>query len=86
MEIGEVVSCTFINVPPNTIAVKKVVDPVSQDKFEFYGSLNGTIGHNQYIVKPRIEPSGEYLSVREKPINHGNWIQLSARNPAQSGR
>jgi hypothetical protein len=82
LETGETVTCNFINVPPNTIAVKKVVTKASIAKFEFHGSLNGIIGHNEYLVKPNIVPTGELMSVIEKPLI--GW-KLSSINCVESG-
>jgi LPXTG-site transpeptidase (sortase) family protein len=86
LELGETVTCNFINVPPNTIAVKKVVTVPSAAKFEFYGALNGIIGHNEFLVKPNVEVTGELMSVREKPKQGWKLISIKCVEKGNVGQ
>ena len=66
---GETVSCTFINVPPNSIAVKKLTAGITDETFEFEGALAGKIKNGGYLVKTDADPDGSLWEVKEAAKN-----------------
>lgn len=56
----EEVTVTYVNVPPNTIMLKKETIPSGvTDKFEFAGILSGMIGDGEYLIRTNVVPDGK---------------------------
>lgn len=69
---SEVVTLTFVNVPPNTIMLKKETIPANTgDKFRFEGILSGEISHGEYLIRTDVVPDGKQHQAIEMP--HDEW-------------
>ncbi len=65
---SEIVTLTFVNVPPNTIMLKKETIPANTgDKFRFEGILSGEIGHGEYLIRTDVVPDGKQHQAIEIP-------------------
>ena len=63
----EEVTITFVNVPPNSIMLKKETIPSGvNDKFEFEGILSGTIGDGEYLIRTNLQPDGKQHQAIER--------------------
>lgn len=75
----EVITVNFINVPPNTIMLKKeTLPPGFNDKFTFEGILAGEIGHGEYLIRTDLRPDGKQYQAIER-LNGPDWIKHSVK-------
>lgn len=74
---GETVTVTFVNVPPNTVVLKKVTIPAgASERFPIAGLFEGTIGNNQILIRTDIQPgTGNREVVKELPFE--GWTKHS---------
>lgn len=74
---GEEVTITYVNVPPNTVLLKKVTIPGGvSERFPIAGLFEGTIGSNQILVRTDVTPgTGERHAVKELPSE--GWTKHS---------
>ena len=75
----EVITVNFINVPPNTIMLKKETLPSGfNDKFRFEGVLAGEIGHGEYLIRTDLRPDGKQHQAIEI-LDGPDWIKHSVK-------
>lgn len=77
---NETVTVTFVNVPPNTIMLKKLTIPAKvNDKFKFTGIFDVEIGDSEYVVRTfkNSELDGKQWQVQEHL--HEGWTKHSVR-------